>query len=1051
MALRTLPSDLPPCPEKAEDADVEVFEAAGFSDPGTAVTNWRALLERLPPESALRRLLPESWEILGHAADPDLALLKWGRWVDSIHGGDEKLTEEATRRWARSEVFRDSFLTMLGMSPALADTLVQDWRLFDPRRWLVGWDTSDAIRDRLHDSVPPENPDKNPSDAREFLRSMKQFRRIEEMRVAFLDECLRLSVDQVARQISWSADVVVQRCLDRVLHEVAEQFRVRIPETGFVILAFGKLGGLELNYSSDIDLNFLCDDDLTLEPRSGGAKLGADDAKRFFTRATERFIELLSDYRDGSPLYRVDTRLRPEGSRGRLVWPYMATLEYYDSKGRTWERLALIRMRPIAGDLALGERLRLALGAFVFRQIMSQGEIEKLQKLKSQIESLAVSRGEERSHVKIGQGGIRDVEFIVQYFQLVHGAGHPSLQEPNVFEVIDRLQKHGILSADETAGLQRGYRLLRQVEHRIQLTHRLQTHVLPSDVVELRRIARGLGFPSVEEFQTRLARCRVRIGAIYNKLFRGALSENTLEEIVGSLLDLPLEAVSERGQKFLKSYGFEDTKTALRLLRQVAGEGSATWDQTDAARAFAGIAPAVLREIFQYADPDRTLRNFADCVNTFGARSMFFRLLEESPRFMGHFLEICGHSGYVVGVLKKYPGIADEIFDALQTRKGATLEELVDEGTHLASEIMRVAGPEGEADLHPLFEFKFRHVLEAAFRDLLRLANLTTTMAQLSHVAEALLKVVVGLAIRDAEEELGLPESSGQFLVLGLGKVGGEELNYRSDVDIVFLYDGQGKTSKGHTIDEYYVRMAQNLSNLLQKPGRVGVLWESDLRLRPMGGHNPLAVSFDAWKAYFEGGKAQTWERLASLRSRPIAGDDELANRAMDFIRENMPLGPDEDCESTLAEITDMRRRLQESVARENIKRGEGGIVDVEFIVQTLQLLHGRKHPEVLNANTASGLQRLMNAGLIAPLAGAELLSAYQFLRWLETRFSLLLAAEESIGRMSEEKLRSLIQKIGYRSGAEESHEDIFLEELRYHCQRNRAHFEELVGSWDQK
>jgi glutamate-ammonia-ligase adenylyltransferase len=285
------------------------------------------------------------------------------------------------------------------------------------------------------------------------------------------------------------------------------------------------------------------------------------------------------------------------------------------------------------------------------------------------------------------------------------------------------------------------------------------------------------------------------------------------------------------------------------------------------------------------------------------------------------------------------------------------------------------------------------------------------------------------------------------FLVLALGKLGGQEMNYRSDLDIVFLYASPSGEREKPAAREYFVAMAQRLYGLLTRPGKLGSLWETDVRLRPMGTSNPLAVSIEEWQRYFAEGTAGTWERQAFLRARPVAGDAALGRAALAFIRDHMPLEPSEDPAALAADVVAMRKRLEASVTSADLKRGHGGIVDVEFIVQHAQLRWGREHPELIHPNTVVGLERLIEGGWLDPLVGSELLSAYQFLRWLETRLSLLLASGESIGSIDRKKLRALIERIGYRSTHQQAPEEIFHEELKYHRERNRRHFEELLGA----
>jgi len=400
-------------------------------------------------------------------------------------------------------------------------------------------------------------------------------------------------------------------------------------------------------------------------------------------------------------------------------------------------------------------------------------------------------------------------------------------------------------------------------------------------------------------------------------------------------------------------------------------------------------------------------------------------------------LEISGRSTYAIEILRSYPGLFDEVIDAILTGYGFDRESLFAETDRIVREEQDPTGA--------LFEFKNFHSLLTAFRDLDRSINLTASMHHLAEVADAVLRATLELA-RSALGPLRWPL---EFLILGLGKLGGEELNYRSDLDLVFLYrppPGLEGADLAVAQEEAH-RLAQEMLGRLGARDQLGPLYQVDVRLRPMGSKNLLAVSIDEFRRYFEGGAAQSWGRQAFLRARAVGGDPLLGREAMEFIRARMPLGPGEDPEELRASVADMRRRLEEaSGPADFIKRGRGGIVDVEFIAQTLQLIHGRERPEVLSPNTPAALDRLAKAGIIPPTAAADLLTSYQFLRWLETRLSLLMAPEESLRGMNRDRLRSLIHRIGYRSSGEVTAEEIFEEELLYHRRKNREHLERVLG-----
>ncbi len=1034
MALERASQDLPPPPGRdlSPAEALSRFEKVGFQDPAAARSAWDDLLKALGPGSPFRVTLGETWRTLARAADPDLALRAWGRWVEedlaSKSPGDG---DSRARRWAESPIFREAFILIAGVSPALAEELGRSWEAFDPDGWQTGWETLPSLRQRLEPllAIPPATP----SGPDQFALRLQRFRRVEDLRIAFLDECRRLPVEEVTLQISWLADSLVAAALERARQGTARRLGLPAPSPGepargFAVLAMGKLGSLELNYSSDIDLIFIGDD-------AGPGDAPPESREVYFDRLAERLIHILTDFTEAGWLYRVDTRLKPGGGASRLVWPVRSALEYYHSEGRTWERQALIRLRPVAGDLDLARAFRAELDPFIFRRTLSDQEIAELRGLKGQIERLAIERGESETGVKIGRGGIRDVEYIVQYLQLLHGASLPELKDANLFHALEALERRRLLNADETDSLRRGYRFLRQVENRIQLNHLRQTHRLPGDPADLRRIARGLGHEGTESFRGRLAASSARIRMVYRRLFQSAAGEEVEAERLAALLDLPLSAVEAAGKEHLEPYGFSDPGEALRRLRRLAGEEGSAWDQGRARETFRSIAPRLLREVSQYPDPDRALANFHDIVMTLGGRSVFYQLLAESEPALLLILEISGRSTYAIEVLRSYPSLFDEVIDAILTGYSFDRESLLAR----AREIIDESGDPTQA----LFEFKHLHFLLTAFRDLDRTLNLMTAMHDLSEVADAAVRIALELARRK------VPDPEIELVVLALGKLGGEELNYRSDLDLVFLYrapPGPDPSDAGLAQERAHL-LAQETLGRLSARDQLGPLFKVDVRLRPMGSKGLLAVSFEEFRRYFEEGTARTWERQAFLRARPVAGAPSLEREAMEFIRSRMPLRPGEDAAETRRSVGEMRRRLEDAAGPGDfIKRGRGGIVDVEFIAQTLQLIHGRERPEVLSPNTPAAIDRLARAELLSATAAAELLTSYQFLRWLETRLSLLMAPEESLASLDRDRLRSLIHRIGYRSTGEVAAEEIFEEELEYHQKKNREHLERVLG-----
>ena len=999
---------------------------------------WADLSKGFPEGHAFLRHWPETRSSILAAADPDMAFSLWSRWIEPGTEPDEARRAELASRWDLSPAFRAGFLAIAGVSPALGNQLLTLWRDFTPDSWQAGWETRAALARRIAQAV------KDVGDV-EFPDVLRRFQRVELLRIAHMDLVRTLPVDRVTLQISSLADALISACESRAMEQVARRRNLVPPRAGFVVLALGKLGGSELNYSSDVDINFVHDDLLPGLDTLDGKRLSDPlEIERFFTQVAEKIVQLVTSFTDQGQLYRLDARLRPEGSTGRLVWSARASVDYYYSTGRAWERQALIRMRAVAGDMELAARLWRELDAFVFPPNLSVEEIAEIRALKLQMEKLAEDRGPSEDQIKIGRGGIRDVEYIVQLLQLVKASKVPNLKKANVFQALELLEAEGLLEAEETDALRRGYRFLRQVEHRIQMAHLRQSHRLPDDPGELLRIARSLGFPTIEAFRGRLKRHSAQIRRVFRLLFEEPTMPRSETEELPALLDLPVEVGLEAGARQLSALGFTDPQEAFHRLHALSkGSGSRTFSGTRAKEVFGSIVIRLLREVSRQPEPDRTLRNFEECVRTLGARSVFYQLLAESDRILQLFIEISARSTLMVERLRAHPDLFDELVDAIATGYTFSRETLIAEADRLFRE-----SPDLERDL---FKLKHLHLLLIAIQDLEHVDNLSMTLLHVAELSEALLHAILRATLRECEAKLGpWVAHPPRFLVLGLGKLGGQEMNYKSDVDLVILYDGSGKTSQQISTPEYFERFSQIALQRAGVSDTFGPLLKIDLRLRPLGGHNSLAISLGAWKQYFQGGQACTWERQAFLRARPVAGDTSLAEEAIRFIRESLVVGGSAGPRSSaiaLSDIREMRGKLEAHTKPGDLKRGKGGIVDVEFIVQALQLCHGKERPEILTPNTAAGLQKLTTAGLLDPTAGSALLTSYQFLRWIENRLSLVGEAGQSLSTLSAEELDSIVQRIGYKSSGEESAGSIFQGELSYYRKVNRRELERVVGS----
>ncbi len=932
---------------------------------------------------ALARRLPDN-------PDPDRALNNLERYLAARpEAFDELLAEGAARL--------DTLLQVLGTSQFFADALVaepESRRMLQvPLRHTPG---PDELQRELRQEVSSAEDDAA------VLRAFRRFRRRQILRIGTNDIIHDRTLEEITLDISDVADAAITVALETSLRRLTTRFGEPFGDDGqparCVVLAFGKLGGCELNYSSDTDLMVIYD----REGRtSGRGSLGNDE---FFSRVVNELIRLLGAHTEDGQAYRIDLRLRPEGRRGPLARSLSSTLAYYDSLGRTWERQALIKVRPVAGDPGLGAAFLQGVTPFVYHRYLSFAEIHEIKALKRRIEHRVRQSGADQRDVKLGIGGIRDIEFVVQFLQLLHGASMPDLREANTLRALQALEAAGCLTPAEFTVLDEGYRFLRRVEHRLQLLFDLQTHRLPESPDELTILARRMGyrqrsegFPSsrvvaqatrsflddappqmidtrdllvdpLDAFlhelheKTRLNR------QVLDHLLHGTFAEGG--DPLGPEIDLVLDPDPSPAaiQTVMQRYRFRDALGAYRNLCRLAEE-SVPFLSTPRCRHFlASVSPSLLRAVSQTPDPDQTLNNLEQVTASLGAKSVLWELFRFSPPSLQLTIDLCSGSQFLTDILINNPGMIDDLLDSLVLNRPRTRAELDAE----LAELCRNAH-----DIEPiLHSFQDKEWLRIGVGDLLGKTPIRETTAALSHLAETLLTQVVHRQVQRIEPPT-------RFVVLGLGKLGGGEMSYHSDLDLILIYDDD---AGDHLLR--FTELVQQIIRTLSQPGPMGRLYKVDLRLRPTGRAGHLATPITEFRRYFAGGEAQLWERQALMRARVIFGEADFALEVTDAVRE-FALGPGWRPHHA-REIRAMRERLECSRSDRDVKRGRGGQADVEFLLQLLQLKYGRSIPSLLTTNSWSLLDAAYQAGLLAAEEWRNLQAGYDFLRRVESRLRLM-------------------------------------------------------------
>ncbi|MEW6267710.1 MAG: bifunctional [glutamate--ammonia ligase]-adenylyl-L-tyrosine phosphorylase/[glutamate--ammonia-ligase] adenylyltransferase [Thermodesulfobacteriota bacterium] len=849
----------------------------------------------------------------------------------------------------------------------------------------------------------------------------------------------------------------------------AEHGQLELPggrRNRFAVLGFGKLGARELNYSSDVDLVFVHESD---GPSSDGGPRGTLAAQNYFKRLAERTAKLLSEVTEDGFVFRVDLRLRPDGMNGPLTNSLAGTLQYYEALGQTWERAALFKARPVGGDRELGDELLAELEPFIYRRTLDYTMIADLEAMKARVEAQERGKGRGERNVKLGPGGIREVEFLVQSFAMVHGGKDRRLRERSTLGLLRRLGEVGLLQPADGEMLAAAYPWLRRVEHALQIDEDRQVHVLPEDPAARAIVARRLGLhlegegpvwrrrlagDALTRFEETHARHTSVVRAAFSELFRER-REQTLrsadDATRGLIDDIDAPDARERAARL----GFAEPEAALAALRLIRDGAPHARASAVSRRTLVALAPALLDAVRQTARPDRALARLADFLVKVGARRTFLALLAENPATLRLLVTLFASSDYLSRALLAHPELLDTLVraDLAVVRKSA--EDIARELDALLEQ-----APDFEGRLDVLRRYRNDEFLRIGSRDVFGELHYGEVSAQLSDLAEVCLSRAYDIALAERSRRY-VPPPGLSLAVVALGKLGGRELNYHSDLDLIFIYGaspeapGDGPASVEGAAEpravlgaqEFFAKVAQLLLLVLQLATREGYVYKIDTRLRPSGRSGPLVTSIEGFAQYHAQSSA-LWERQALIRARTVCGPAPLARQIHDIV-EGFVYGRGL-TRAELGEIARIRGRMERELAREdashvNLKLGRGGLVDIEFIAQALALQHGHARPELRLRATRPLLDALGAAGLLSPDDHRTLVAAHSFLRGLENR--LRIEGEHPIERIAREPSalvgvarRMRITEEGARAG------EILLEELDRHRGAVRDAYQRLVG-----
>jgi glutamate-ammonia-ligase adenylyltransferase len=937
----------------------------------------------LPPSRAER--LDLYWQRLAEACNPSL--------LDAIQFplAQGSLRDQLIRCWTGSEFaaglcikYPAWLLELLTSGPLASSKTLQDY----------------------HHPLQEQLPLVHTED--DLHRELRLFRNQAMLRIIWRDFNRLADTQQTIAELSYLAEVCIQQALDFLHRQLGAIYgrprNAHGEEQHLLVLGMGKLGAYELNLSSDIDLIFVYPDEG--ETDKSDSRISNHE---FFTRLGQKLIRALDSQTADGFVFRVDMALRPYGESGALACNFDALENYYQAQGRSWERYAMIKARVVAGEPEQADRLMKLLRPFTYRRYIDFSVIESLRDMKALI-NREVKRKSCQDNIKLGAGGIREIEFIVQAFQLIRGGREPEFQQRELLKILPLLAQKKLLPEAAMKELTEAYLFLRNTEHALQGYQDRQTQQLPSSEEDRMRIACVMGFPDWLSFQAVLQQHRDKVTNHFN--FIAAFEEagdssttinsnHTLEWAI-NLWETPGEAeknsllaavLSERKLSIDK---LADANAALHQLQQAKVVAAL---QAESRKRLDDFIPRLLHEVLATSIPCETLLRLLPFVYAVLRRSAYLVLLNENPQALKQLVLLSAASPWIADEIATHPVLLDELLDERTLYTVPNRETFADA---LRQEVLRLPLDDLEAQMEALRYFKQAHRLRVAACEVTERLPLMKVSDYLTFLAEVILDHALAVAWHTMTGKYGFPTNDRSetgdlsFIIIGYGKLGGLELGHTSDLDLVFVHgaDPQGETSGSAPIDNntFYMRLAQRIIHILEMRTHSGPLYEIDTELRPSGNSGLLVSNWEAFDKY-QRDNAWTWEHQALVRARVVAGSAPLAER-FDRLRREV-LSRQRDPAMLKQDVVEMRERMVKHLSsgsdtRFDLKQDRGGIIDIEFMVQYAVLAWSHEHPLLLRwPDNIRILEELAAARLLPSADAQQLIETYKVLRCAAHRLAL--------------------------------------------------------------
>ncbi len=1028
----------------------EPLQDFALRDPKNA---WKDLIA-LADHAQFEKLYPDFFKtllaLISSSHNADMALHNFERFSEKISDKDYLYTQ-----LIESPSLFQALVFLFSGSQILSDVLLREPSYVD---WLNQPETlensksKDMLMRDFYEMAGDEFQSKN------IFSALRKFKKREYVRIGLRDLLGKVEFQETVEDISNLADVCLQAAYEHADRELRKKYGTPFyqdadenwKESEFAILGMGKLGGCELNYSSDIDLIYIYTSSQgeTRPADEGDASIRSISNHEYYSKLALEISKSLNEITSEGNVFRVDLELRPEGKSGEIVNSLVSCEVYYESWGRTWERQALIKARVSAGSENLGKEFFEMIEPFIYRRSLDFEAIEEIKSMKHKINK-SLKGKHSKGNIKLGFGGIREVEFFVQAYQLLLGGRDKTLRVRDSLGAMKTLYEKNILTEEGHDRLREAYIFLRNLENRVQITFGLQTYLLPDNETDLAVLARKMRISgdSQKSLADNLMSEYESHTQFVGKMFAEQFVEKEKREAAETISrEWDRSRVGE--EQFTESRIAEipllsDPKRAYRFLESLRDGALFSHPSVQSIQEFYSIIPKIFQQCGKVPRPDSAIDNLCRFVEATGARESFLNLFQENEKFLELLLILFGSSGMLSQILIRRPDLVDVLTDmdsVYRYKQADKIQEDFDRALKKSTDF--------DSKSTVLRRIKQAEELRIGVRYLIKEADLAGTLEDLSNLADVFLETVYRIAC----EELEKKSSNGNlrnFCIIGMGKQGGRELNFGSDLDVLLVYDEGKCDSPPEGFAAYYSALSQLIYKLTSEITSAGYAYKIDTELRPEGDAGVLVLSVEGYEKYFDS-RARIWEQQSLVRARAVAGNAEVGKK---FIESSQKFVYQDKFEyGALIEVSRLRERMEQELAKEttkgkNVKLGFGGLADIEFAVQILQLMHGKKFSRLRETNTISALQNFVALGLVDQGMAEDLQGSYLFLRNLECVLRIIRQAPTNNLPKENKELAPVARLLGYEGEDADTLADALLADYDLHTQRVRKHYRKTIGS----